>query len=413
MLQAALGIVVFLLAAWAVSENRRAVPWRVVGVGLLLQIALAWLLLKLDALSGALLSLNAIVLAIEAATVAGAGFVFGFLGGAEPAPFDVTAPGSMFVLAFRVLPQILVFSVLVAILWHWRVLPAVVRGMSWALRRTLGVGGAEATAGAASIFLGTIEAPLVIRAYLAQLSRGELFTVMTCGMATVAGSVMVLFASILGGVLENPLGQILTASVISVPGAILIARLMIPTDVATSVGDRPEGISYGSTLDAITRGTSDGMALVINVGAMLVVLVALVALVNGMLGALPEVAGSALSLERVFGWLLAPVAWLMGIPWSEAQDAGSLLGTKLILNELLAYLQYSAMGPDAFSPRSDVIITFALCGFANLGSVGIMLGGLSALCPQRRSDILVLAPRSLYSGTLVTCMTGAIVGLIY
>ena len=411
-IQAMFGIVVFLALAWAFSLDRSKMPWRLCGLALLLQFAIAATLLNVAPVRDALFSLNHVVSAIAAATAAGSSFVFGFLGGGD-APFAVTNEGQLFTFAFRVLPQILVFSVLVAILWHWRVLSVVVGALSWALQRALGVGGAEGLAAASSIFLGTIEAPLMIRAYLTRMSRSELFTVMTCGMSTVAGSVMILYANVLAKVVENPLGQILTASVIMVPGAIMVARIMVPRSQEGAVGDVADTLKYDSTMDAITRGTSDGIRLVVNVGAMLIVLVSLVALVNHLLAALPQFYGADLSLQRALGWLFAPVAWLMGIPWHEAQTAGGLLGTKLVLNELIAYVQLSQLPPETFVPRTDMIITFALCGFANLGSLGIMLGGLGAMAPERRADILELAPWSVFSGTIVNCLGGAIVGIVY
>jgi CNT family concentrative nucleoside transporter len=410
--QALAGIVVLLGIAWGLSEDRRALSLRLVGAGLALQLGIAFLLIRAPVVAEALFVVNKGVIAIETATTAGASFVFGFLGGGE-VPFEITAENAMYIFAFRVLPQILVFSVLVAVFWHWGVLPVIVRGFAWALRRSMGVGGAVGVAAAASVFLGMVEAPLVVRAYLRNLSRSELFTVMTCGMATVAGSVMILYSNLLSGVVDNPLGHVLVASVISIPAAIMVARVMIPSADATEGGDLAEGLRYESTVDAITRGTADGLRLIGNILAMLIVLVSLVALVNLMLGALPHVAGEALSLERMLGWVFAPVAWLMGIPWSEAATAGSLLGTKLILNELVAYIDLAALPDGALGPRSDIIMAYALCGFANFGSLGIMIGGISALCPERRTDILALSPRTLISGTIVTCMTGAVVGIVY
>ena len=411
-IQAMLGVVVFLGIAWVFSLDRSKMPWRLCGIALLLQFTIAATLLNVAPVRDALFSLNHVVSAIAAATMAGSSFVFGFLGGGDT-PYAITKDSATFIFAFRVLPQILVFSVLVAILWHWRVLSFVVNGLSFVLQKALRVGGAEGLAAASSIFLGTIEAPLMIRPYLAKMSRSELFTVMTCGMSTVAGSVMILYANVLANIVANPLGQILTASVIMVPGAIMVARIMVPREDDHAVGDVADTLQYDSTMDAITRGTGDGIRLVVNVGAMLIVLVSLVALVNHLLEVLPQFGGEHISLQRTLGWLFAPVAWLMGIPWQEAHSAGSLLGTKLALNELVAYLQLGQLGPDAFVPRTDMIITFALCGFANLGSLGIMLGGLSAMAPERKADILELAPRSLFSGTIVNCLAGAIVGIVY
>ncbi len=409
-MQAILGIAVLIGAAWLLSEARSEVRWRVTFIGLVMQLVLAFLLLKVPLLSEGLLYINVLVTAVENATRAGTTFVFGYLGGGE-VPFGVDAEGALYIFAFRVLPQILVFSVLVALLWYWRILPVVVRGFGWVLRRSLGVGGAVGTAGASSVFLGMVEAPLVVRAYLGSMSRSEMFTLMTCGMATVAGSIMVLYASVLRDVIDGALGHVLVASVINVIGAVFISRIMIPVGEETESLDTADTLSYSSTMDAITRGTFDGLRLVANVGAMLIVLVSLVALANQALIAV-EVWGAPLTLERMMGWVFSPVAWLIGVPWAEAQLAGGLLGTKLVLNELVAYLQLAALDPSQLSDSTRLILTYALCGFANFGSLGIMLGGLSTLVPERRSELLNIGPKTLISGMIVTCITGAIVGLI-
>jgi concentrative nucleoside transporter, CNT family len=409
-MQAVVGIAMLMALAWALSESRGGVRWRPVLVGLAVQLVLALVLLRVPAVSETLLLLNHVVYAVEAATAAGAGFVFGFLGGGEP-PFRVDDPGAMYIFAFRVLPQIIVFSVLVAILWYWRVLPAVVRGFGAVLRRLMGVGGAVGTAGAASVFLGMVETPLVIRGYLKGLSRSELFTVMTCGMSTVAGSIMVLYANVLMDTVPGALGHVLIASVINVVGAVFVSRVMIPPDEQALGDQTPDALVYGSIMDAITRGTYDGLRLAANVAAMLIVLVSLVALVNYLIAGV-SVGDAPLTLERLFGWAFAPVAWLMGIPWAEAQAAGSLLGTKLILNELVAYLQLAALPDGTLSASTVLVMTYALCGFANFGSLGILLGGLNTLVPERRGELLDIGPKTLVSGTIVACNTGAVVALV-
>jgi len=409
-MQAILGIGVLMALAWALSEARGAVQWRAVAVGLAIQLALALVLLGVPAVSQGLLVLNEVVYAVEAATSAGAGFVFGYLGG-DAAPFEVTNPDALYIFAFRVLPQIIVFSVLVAILWYWRVLPLVVRGFGAVLRRALGVGGAVGTAGAASVFLGMVETPLVIRGYLKNLSRSELFTVMTCGMATVAGSIMVLYASVLRDTVPGALGHVLIASVINVVGAVFVSRIMIPPGDDAAGELVPDELHYSSHMDAITRGTADGLRLAANVAAMVLVLVSLVALVNYMLASV-VVGDAPLTLERMMGWVFAPIARLMGIPWGEAQAAGSLLGTKVILNELVAYLQFAAMPAGTLSESSKLVMTYALCGFANFGSLGILLGGLNTLIPERREELLSIGPKALISGTIVACNTGAIVAVV-
>ena len=415
-MQAIVGIAVLFGLAWLLSEQRSRINWRLLAVGLAMQALLALLLLRVPLVSEALLSVNALVRAVERATQAGTSLLFGYLGGGAT-PFRVDEASALYLLAFRMLPQILVFSVLVAVLWHWRVLPWIIRAFGALLRRSLGVGGPVGTAGAASVFLSMVEAPLVVRAYLAGLSRSELFSIMTCGMGTVAGTVMVLYASVLQQVIEGALGHILVASAINVIGAIVISRMMIPPSAAEA-GGAEVSLAYAGTMDAITKGTADGLRLALNVGAMLVVLVSLVALVNQALSVI-EVGGVGLTLEGVLGWVFAPVAWLMGVPWSEAQTAGGLLGVKLVLNELVAYLQLAALtgegagpGGEQLSAGTRLILTYGLCGFTNFGSLGILLGGLSALAPERRADLLQLGPKTLISGTLVSCITGALIGLI-
>ncbi len=409
-MQAILGICFLMGLAWLLSEARGAVRWRPVAIGLALQFVLALVLLGVPAVSEALLLLNNVVYAVESATAAGAGFVFGYLGGGN-APFNVAQEGALYIFAFRVLPQIIVFSVLVALLWYWRILPLVINGFGAVLRRALGVRGAVGTSAAASVFLGMVETPLVVRAYLHSLSRSELFTLMTCGMSTVAGSIMVLYANVLMDTIPGALGHVLIASVINVIGAVFVSRIMIPPPDALPEESVPEGLLYTSNMDAITRGTYDGLRLAANVGAMLIVLVSLVALVNQLLSGI-LIADAPLTLERAMGWVFAPIAWLIGIPWAEAQTAGSLLGVKLILNELVAYLNLAALPEGALSAQSQLVMTYALCGFANFGSLGILLGGLSTLVPERRHELLAIGPRTLVSGTIVTCNTGAIVALV-
>ncbi len=315
-------------------------------------------------------------------------------------------------LAFRALPLILLVSALSSLLFYWRILPLVVRGFSWLLERSMNVGGALGFGAAANVFVGMIEAPLLIRPYLARMTRAELFAVMTCGMATIAGTVMVLYASVLSGVLPDAMGHILTASIISAPAAIMVARLLVPETQPETEGRVMIDQEANSSMEAVTRGTISGLRLLAYIVAMLIVFVALVSLVNEILEFLPEVNDAPLSLERLLGWLMAPVAWLMGIPWAESVAAGSLLGTKTVLNELLAYLQLAALPEDTLSQRSQLILIYALCGFANLGSLGIMLGGMTVMAPERRREVVALGPKSILSGSIATCLTGTVVGLL-
>ena len=409
-LQSALGICVILALAWALSENRRAFPVRTVVVGLAIQMSLALLLLKVPLARNALFSLNGIVDALMAATKAGTSFVFGYVGGA-PAPFAVTNARGMTSFAFGILPLVIVISALAALLWHWRVLPAVVNAFAWVLRKTLGIGGAVGLGSAATVFLGMIEAPLLIRPYLARMTRSELFMLFSVGLSTVAGTVFVLYATILEPVVPGALGHILVASFLSLFGGILIGRIMIPGE-QTEQGAIDVELRYRSSMDAVARGTEDGLKLWLGIVAMLLVIVALVALVDIILGHLPDFAGSPITAERIFGWIFAPVVWLYGIPWDKAAIAGSLMGQKTVLNEFVAYLHLASLPAGALDPRSRLIMLYAMCGFANLGSVGIMIAGVSSLVPERRNDIVPLAMRALLSGTMASGMTGAIIGLL-
>jgi concentrative nucleoside transporter, CNT family len=319
-LQSALGISVFIGLAWAVSEDRRAFPWRIVFTGLALQFALAAALLKLPWVRPWASGLNEVMHALERATEAGTAFVFGYLGGGA-LPFTEAIPGASFVIAFRALPLILVVSALSSLLFYWRVLPFIVRGLSRLFEKTLGIGGAVGLSAAADVFVGMVEAPLLVRPYLGALSRGELFSIMSCGMATVAGTVMVLYASILGEVLPEAMGHILTASLINTPGALLIAAIMVPVECAIA-GDLGAAQTARSSMDAITSGTIAGVALLINIIALLIVFVALVSLADTILGLLPHFGGEPVTLRHILGVLMAPLVWLAGIPWGEAQAAG-------------------------------------------------------------------------------------------
>jgi CNT family concentrative nucleoside transporter len=406
-----IGFFLLHVIAWAFSENRRIVAWRPVVAGMLLAFGLGVVLLKAPYVKDVFLALNGALNALEKATQDGTSFVFGFLGGG-PLPFAETYPGASFVLAFRALPLVLVVSALSALLFYWRVLPWIVNVFSLLLQKTMGVGGAIGLSSAANVFVGMVEAPLVVKPYIRNMSRGELFILMSCGMATVAGTVMALYASVLSKVVPDALGHILIASIISTPAAIAISVLMVPGEAPATEG-RLVSQAATSSMDAVTRGTVDGAQLLVNIVAMLVVLVALVSLANQILAQLPEVAGAPVTLQRVLGIALAPLVWIMGIPWAEATTAGALMGTKTVLNELLAYIDLAKLPEGALSPRSRLMMTYALCGFANFGSLGIMIGGLATLAPERRDEIVSLGGKTIVSGTLATCVAGSVVGILY
>jgi concentrative nucleoside transporter, CNT family len=409
--QAVIGILVFLGIAWLISEKRKMVKISTVITGVVVQFAVAGLLLYVPFFQRFFLLLNNVVLALDSATRAGTSFVFGYIGGGPP-PFMLQDPGANFVLAFQSLPLVLVIGALSSLLFYLKVLPYIVQAFSFVLRKTMNIGGALGLGASTTIFLGMVESPLVIKPYLKNLTRSELFSLMTVGMACVAGTVMILYATILTPVIPNPLGHILVASFIHVAAAITIARIMVPETGEETAGTLMPARSATSSMDAIVKGTSDGLHLLLNIIAMLVVMVALVQLVNVLMGLLPNFMGQPLTLQRILGFIMSPIVWLFGIPWHEAQTAGSLMGTKTILNELLAFLQMAQLPAEALDSRSRLIMTYALTSFANFGSLGILIGGLGSLAPERRDEVVSLGMNAIVAGTLATCMTGAVVGIL-
>lgn len=416
-LQSLLGVLLIPLAVYLMSEdrgqlrNRRTL--RIVAGGLAMQAAIALVLLRVPQSKVLFDGIGAMVQALQAATGEGMKLVFGYLAGG-PAPFEATSPQNGFILAFGALPLILVMSAVSRLLYHWGILQPVVGVMARLFQRAFGIGGPLGAVAAAKLFLGMIEAPLLVRPYLATMGRGALFAAMTVGMATIAGTVMALYASILGPVLPGAAGHLLAASLMNAPAALVLARLAVPEgfeggpDVAEIHLENPPR----STVDAIAQGTFDGIRLLAAVIAMLVVMVALVALANAALGFVTAPFGMRLTFQQILGWIAAPVAFVIGIPWGEATVAGSFIGQKVILNELFAYIDLARLPPEALSPRSRLILTYALCGFANLGSLGIMLGGLTTMVPERRDVIVELAPKAVLVGLLATLLSAAIVGVV-
>jgi CNT family concentrative nucleoside transporter len=414
-LQSALGVILIPLFAWAMSEDRGALAFahrlRLVAAGLALQLALAGLFLHMPWTRSLFEALAQGVAALQAASDAGTRVVFGYLAG-DPPPFDVSAPERTFILAFRVLPLILLMSALTRLLYHWGVLQRVVAAAAFALQRTFATSGPLATSAAGSIFLGLIEAPLLIRPYLKEMPRGALFAAMAVAMATVAGTVLAIYASILSSVVPGAAGHLIAASVINVPGALVLARLAVPegfsggpASACVLLDDAPQ-----SSMDAIAQGTADGIRMVAAVGGTLIVMIALVALANMALGALAAPYGLDLSLQGILGLLCVPLAFIIGIPAAETATAASLIGQKVVLNEFLAYLALIELPPEALSPRSKLLLTYALCGFANLGSLGILIGGMTILAPERRAEVASLVPKALVIGVLATLLTASVIG---
>lgn len=410
-LHSGFGLLAIFAIAWALSEDRRGVGLRIPLVGIVLQVGLALAMLHVDVLRDGVAALNDVFLALQRATQAGTSLVFGYLGGGD-LPFEESYPGAAFILAFQALPLVIVVSALTSALIHLRVLPWIVRGFAVLLERAFGVGGPVGLSCAANVFFGMIEAPVLARDYLHRLDRGELFMVMATGMATIAGTVLALYAGFLAPVIDNAVGHLITASIISVPAAIAIAAIMVPRHGPPTPGDLDIVSPAANLMDAVTQGTEQGLRLFLSIVAMLLVMVALVSLVDAILGLLPDVGGRPLSLGTLFGWVFRPVVWLIGIPWAEAGEAGRLMGLKTALNELIAYLEFAGLPEGTLSERSRLIMMYALCGFANFGSLGIMIGGLATLLPERRGEIAGLAPKALVAGTLSTLSTGAVVGLV-
>ncbi len=410
-LQGLLALSVLLAIAFALGEDRRAIPLRVVVAGVALQIALAVLLIKFPPAVAVVLKITDGVEALQKATDAGTSLVFGFLGGA-PLPYAETKPGASFILAFRAFPMVLTIAALSALLFHWGVMQRIVKGFALVLRRTLGIGGPLGIGAAVHIFVGMVEAPLIVRPYLATMSRGEMFALMSCGMAGIAGTVMAIYGAILGGHVPDALPNIITASIISTPAALALAACMIPFTPEAKAADIVIADPPANSMEAIARGTMDGVKILAGIVALMIVLVAFVHIVDAVLSLLPDVAGEPVTLRGAFAYLFRPLVWLIGVPWPETETAAKLMGTKTVINEFVAYLDLAALPKDALGDRSRLIMTYALCGFANFGSLGIMVGGMTAMAPERRHDIVALAPRSLVSGTLATLMSGAVVGMM-
>ncbi|KQW80850.1 NupC/NupG family nucleoside CNT transporter [Brevundimonas sp. Root1279] len=409
-LQSLLGLVVIVAACWGLSENKRVFPWRLAVGAIAVQAALVLILFGIPGSDSVLSAITGAVDGLNRATQQGTQFVFGYLAGSRfPQPYPVQDQNAMFTFAFQVLPLILVISALSALLWHWKILKWITLGFGFLFQRTMGLGGASALAVAANIFLGMIESPIVIRAYLDKLTRSELFLMMVVGLATVAGSTMVAYATMLSATLPAAAGHVLVASIISAPAGVLLARIVIPEKPGEggAVADYNSALKYDSAIDAIVKGTSDGLMVVLNISAVLIVFVALVALVNIIVGA---IFGPSISVEWFLSWIFAPVAWLTGVPAAETRDAGLLLGTKLTQTEFKAFIDLGAIPAGEMTERTRMLMTYALCGFANVGSVGITVTGLSVLMPERREEVLGLVGKALFAGFLATLMTACIVG---
>lgn len=408
-----LGIVVLLALSWLFSENRRRVQWKVVVWGVGLQFAVALLLTYVPLFQKILLFLNRGVAAVERASHEGGAFVFGYLTGGTDAPFALkegfaAAPSIFF---FGPLMMLIVVGALSAILFYLGIMQKIVGAFAKFLHHTMGLGGAEGVAVAANVFMGQSDAPLLIKPYVNQLDRAGLMCVMTAGMTTISGSLMVVYTTMLDPSMPGlVLGHLVTASLISAPAAVMIARLMVPS-VEAADGETPDlGSEHHGVIDALLAGASDGAKVMVNVAIMLVAIIAVVSLINQILAFLPF--KEPISLQRMLGWVMAPVMWLIGVPWNEAQLAGRMMSLKTVFNEFVAYMELAKLPADAMSMHSRLITIYALCGFANFSSIGIIVGSLSALAPEKKRMIASLGFKALVAGTIATLCTGAVIGIL-
>lgn len=412
-MQGLTGIALILTLSWVFSENRKVLPgWKWTGGAILMQVAMALVVVRVPLIWRGVDWINRGIDAIEKATLAGSGYMFGYLGGA-PIPF-VLKPGVAppTVIAFQILPLIIVFSALTALMWHWGILRLVVNGLSWALRKTMGVTGVVGLNAGANIFLGVVEAPLIVRTYFAKMSRADMFAVMVLSMANISGALLVLYATTLAKQLPDAVGHMIVASFLSLPASILVARIMVPGEGTKELAEPEAEVGYESTMDAIIKGTMDGVQLVLAVVGIIIVIFALVNLADQILANLPMIDGAPVTVKRGFGWLFAPFMWSLGVPWREAGTAGSLMGTKAILNEYVAYLEFAALPGDALVVRSKLIVTYALCNVANLASVGLLVSTIATLAPGRRKEAIELGMKSWIAGNLASAMGGAVIGLV-
>ena len=403
-----IGFIGLVAIAIPFSNNYKIINYRYIFYGIISQLLLAAILLKLPIVINFFELLGNGVTILQNATIEGAGFVFGYPPSDDSSPYR----SLLETFAFGVLPYIIVMSCISAILWHWGVLPFIVNIISKACQKLFNIGGPVGLGAAANVFIGQVEAPLLIKPYISKLSNKELLILMTAGMATVAGSVMVALISILEVQFANVnlIQHFLTASILSVPAAIMYANIMIPSNEITDSNDEAAPKVYNSTMDAITTGTTQGSNIAVSVGTILIAVIALVYIVNAFLGSLGGYFGIDLSIELLLGYVFAPITWLMGIPWNEAIIAGELLGLKTTLNEFVAYPALANLEPGALSDRSKLITFYSLCGFANFSSVGILISGIGAMVPERKDDLINVSFKALVAATLASCMTGLVVG---
>lgn len=408
--QSLIGIVGLILIAIPFSESIQKIKAQFIIYALFIQVSLAFILIEIPFISSFFDVMSMAVESLRLSAIEGSSFVFGYLGGGE-VPFEVLNNQNLPIFAFTFLPMLIFLSALSALLWHWKILPLLIKLLAKLFERPLDAKGPIGLAATANIFLGQLEAPLLIKPYLNKMNQRDLLIIMTVGMSTIAGSVMVLYITWLDNKFSSVIGHFLTASILSVPAAIMFSNILIPS-AQTELKTAKEDLKmYESSMDAISVGTKDGLNMFLSVIASLIVFLSLVALADFILGIFPNVFGEPISLQRIAALIFAPIAWLMGIPFAEIIPAGNLLGTKTIFNELIAFNDLRDLDTNLLSERSQLIMLYGICGFANISSVGILLGGLSAICPDIRGTLLKIAFRALFAATLASCLTGTVVSL--
>ena len=396
-LQVLIGGLVLIAVTVPLSDNYKQIKVKNIFFAILMMFVFAFILLN-DFVNNFFEALSNGVAKLSSATAEGTSFLFGSLFEAHP-----------YIFALNVLPLIIVMSCISALLWHWRVLPLIIKGLSYVCERLFNLGGPVSFGAAANVFVGQVEAPLFVRPYLKTMSNKELLILMTAGMATVSGSVMIALAGQLENQFEglNVVQHFLTASILSVPAAIMYAEIMSPSaDITHNLKSSEEKNIYQGSMDAITRGTRDGLGIAVNVAAIVLAVLALVSIVDGFLSIFGDI-----SLQKILGYIFAPICWLMGVPWNESANAAELLGIKLATNEFVAYIQFGSLNPEYFTERTKVILLYALCGFANFSSVGILISGIGAMAPERRIDLIKVSGKALIGATLASCMSGLVAGI--
>lgn len=407
-----MALFVFIALAWVFSERRSQVRFKPILIALMIQILLAIALSKIPFFTDLFGWINRAVIALENSTMEGTSFVFGYIGGGA-APFKVEGHASTYSLAFQALPLVIVISATSSLLFYYRIMPFIIRHISWAVSHVLGLGGALAIGVSSNLFLGMAEAPLVIRPYMKRITHSELFTMMSCGMAGVAGTVMGLYVAILTPIAPHIMSHVIASVIITLPAVVIISRVMVPEIETLTEGRELYVEKRLSAIDALTKGVSIGAQVFISIVAMLIVLVAIVAFINKGLALLPTIDGTTLSLSYLIGFIFQPFMWLMGIPWDQAHSAGDLMATRLVLNELVSYQHLASLPAGILDAKSQLILIYAMCGFANISGLGIMLSTYNVLIPKRRKEFMAMGTKALLAGTLCTMMTGTIMGVLY